>query len=421
MKQREAIHPAGVRRPLIHCSSAIRCRPYIFVSGQTATDWTHGRPPSSTLPHLGDSTRVEVRQVFKNLKTVVEAAGATLFDVARVDNYYTNRRVPPGHFAARDEYYPIDPMEKPASTAVMVSRFIPEGCRYAVEAVAVLPEGGPRRSLISDRVAPSGAKIPMAIQAGDFVFVTGRMATGPDGIAQEARTPSWVWFGLPIRSQTEFILKQQAAILEAGGLSLEDIVKSDVFLLDPHDITGLDEVWQEFFPKQPPARCIFIVNDMALQGGVVEINHIARVPGRRLERRTIESRRAPAPLFYEPQAVKVGPLLFLSTQLAHDGTGLAPDARPSPEFPHVGSPGRLEAEVILRNVDIICEAAGGSLTSVVKVQTHLTDVSQFDAVNEVWKRAFSIDPPAWTVVGVNGPLPIAGATMACSFIAYVPD
>lgn len=416
--QREVIHPPGLGQPLIHASPAIRRGPYVFISGQTATDWVTGRPPASTLPHLGDSVRVEVRQAFRNLQRVVEAAGGKLFDVARVDNYYTSRRMTPGHFAARDEFYPIDPMEKPASTAVMVDRFVPEGCRYAIEGIAVLPGAGPRRSLVTTKTVASLGRLPMGIQAGDFVFLSGRMATEyKEGLTPEARTPSWIWFGSPIKLQTEVILKMHQAILEAGGLSLRDVVKCEVFLLDPADITGLDEVWQEYFPENPPARSIFIVDSMALEGGVIEINHIARVPDSRLERRTIETRNAPAPLFYEPQAVKVGPVLFLSTQLPHDARGLAPGARPHPEFPHLGTPGRLEAETILRNVAAICEAAGGSLGDVVKIQTYLTDLGQFDAVNEVWKRMFPADPPAWHVVGVKGSLPVAGAHVLCDVIA----
>ncbi len=422
MTPRQAIHPPGLPPPIIHCSPAVRRGPYVFIAGQTATNWTHGRPPSTTLPHLGDSVRVEVREAFKNLQAAVEAAGGSLFDVARVDNYYANRLMTPGHFAARDECYPIDPMEKPASTAAQVSRFLPEGCRYAIEAIVVLPEAGPRRSIVSADIPRSPGRLPMGIQAGDFVFLSGRLATAyRQGIAEEARPLPFGWFGSPIQLQTEYILKVQRTILEAGGLSLAHVVKSEVFLLDPYHITGLDEVWQEYFPVDPPARSIMICDGLAWEGGVIEINHIARIPTSRLERRTIETRDAPAPLFYEPQAVKVGPLLFLSTQLAHDAHGLARRARPHPEFPHVGSPGRLESEAILGNVGAICRAAGGSLADVVKVQTFFTDLNQFDAVNEVWKGAFPTGPPAWNIVGINGPLPIAGATMLCDVIACLPE
>jgi enamine deaminase RidA (YjgF/YER057c/UK114 family) len=252
------------------------------------------------------------------------------------------------------------------------------------------------------------------------MFLSGRMASDyKEGLAAEARTRPWIWIGSPIRAQTEYVLGMHRDILEEAGASLADVVKSEIFLLDPADITVLDEVWREFFPTDPPARSIFIVDGLGIQDAVIEINHVALHPSSTLERRTITAQDAPAPLFHEPHAVKAGPLLFLSTQLAHDENGLARGARPREGFPNIGSRGRLEAETILGNVDAICRAAGGSLADVAKVQTHLGDLAEFDAVNEVWKRAFPGDPPAWTVVEMRAPRPIAGAALMCDVIAYV--
>ena len=342
-----------------------------------------------------------------------------LSNMARVDNFYTNRLMTPGHFAARDEFYPVDPADKPASTAVMVNRYLPEGCRYAVEGLAI---DAPRRRLVTDAVGTSPARLPMGIQVGDFVFLSGRMATDyKSGLADQARTMSWHWLGSPIEAETKYILGMHEAILQAGGLELSDIVKSEVFLLDPSDITGLDEVWKELFPTDPPARSIFVVDDLGVSEGRIEINHVALHPDSKLERTTISTPRAPAPLFYEPQAVKAGPLLFLSTQLAHDNKGLAPKAQIDSEFPFLGAPGRLQAEVTLQNVEAICQAAGGTLASVVKVQSFFTDLAQFDAVNEQWKRSFPEDPPAWNVVEVRAPLPVKGAVMTCDFMAVIGD
>ena len=101
------VQPIDLPRPRIHCSPALRCGPYLFVSGQTSTDWIDGRPAETHLPHLGDSVRAEVRAAFRNLQTVVEAGGMELSNMARVDNFYTNRLMTPGHFAARDEFYPV--------------------------------------------------------------------------------------------------------------------------------------------------------------------------------------------------------------------------------------------------------------------------------------------------------------------------
>jgi len=179
-------------------------------------------------------------------------------------------------------------------------------------------------------------------------------------------------------------------------------------------------VWRAAFPQNPPARSIFIVDGLAMPDVVVEINLIALDPRGGLRCRTIQTAAAPEPLFYEPQAVQAGPLVFLSTQLAHDQRGLAEAAKPRPGFSRIGAPGRLETEVIFGNVAAICEAAGGSLGDVVKVQTHLRDLGQLDAVNEATKLAFPADPPAWTVVSMTAPRPVAGAQVMCDVIACLP-
>jgi enamine deaminase RidA (YjgF/YER057c/UK114 family) len=414
---RQSVGVAG-QAPLLHLTPGVRIGPYLFTSGQLCTDWRTAPAGSPLLAHLGDPTRAEVRQVFRNLESVVTAAGLTLDDVARVDNYYGHRRVSTGHFAARDEFFPMGAMLRPASTAVQTDGFPAAGCTYAIEAIAV--QGG-REGVIADDVPASPGRLPMGIRAGSFVFLSGRLASDYEtGLAPQAKTPGWIWIGSPIHSQAEYILRMQDRILAAAGCSLRDVVKAEVFLCDPRDITGLDEVWRAMFPQGPPARSIFMVDGLAMPEAVVEINLIALHPGSGLSRRTIETAAAPEPLFYEPQAVQAGPLVFLSTQLAHDRGGLAEAARPRAGFPHIGSPGRLEAELILGNVAAICEAAGGSLADVAKVQTHLQDLCQLDAVNEAWKRAFPADPPAWTVVSMAAPRPVAGAQVMCDVIACLP-
>jgi enamine deaminase RidA (YjgF/YER057c/UK114 family) len=415
--QRQNVHLAG-QTPLLHLTPGVRVGPYLFVSGQLGTDWRTTPATSPVLPHLGDPTRAEVKLAFQNLELVVTAAGMTLDDVARVDNYYGHRDVSTGHFAARDEVFPMNAMLRPASTAMQTDGFPADGCTYAIEAIAV--QGG-REGIITDDVPASPGRLPQAIRAGDFVFLSGRIASDyKTGLAPEAKTTDWIWIGSPIHAQTEYLLRTLETILRAAGCSLRDVVKAEVFLCDPRDITGLDEVWRVAFPQNPPARSIFIVDGLAMPDTVVEINFVALDPGSQLSRRTIQTAAAPEPLFYEPQAVRAGPLVFLSTQLAHDDRGLAERARPRPGFSNIGAPGRLEAELILGNVAAICEAAEGSLSDVVKVQTHLSDLGQLDAVNEAWKRAFPADPPAWTVVSMTAPRPVAGARVMCDVIACLP-
>lgn len=57
-----------------------------------------------------------------------------------------------------------------------------------------------------------------------------------------------------ITEQTEQVLKNLTAVLEAAGSSLEQVVKTTVFLADMKEFSAMNEVYAKFFPAPPPAR-----------------------------------------------------------------------------------------------------------------------------------------------------------------------
>ena len=57
-----------------------------------------------------------------------------------------------------------------------------------------------------------------------------------------------------IAEQTEQVMRNVSAILEAGGASLQQVVKTTVFLADMDDFTAMNEVYGRFFGEDPPAR-----------------------------------------------------------------------------------------------------------------------------------------------------------------------
>jgi 2-iminobutanoate/2-iminopropanoate deaminase len=57
-----------------------------------------------------------------------------------------------------------------------------------------------------------------------------------------------------IREQTRQVLKNVQAVLEAGGSSLDNVVKTTCFLADINDFAAFNEIYQEFFPDNRPAR-----------------------------------------------------------------------------------------------------------------------------------------------------------------------
>jgi len=84
-----------------------------------------------------------------------------------------------------------------------------------------------------------------AIKAGGFVFCSGQVAIVP-------QTGQFVAGG--VAEQTEQVLKNLSAVLEAAGSSLDQVVKTTVFLADMKEFSAMNEVYARFFSEPPPAR-----------------------------------------------------------------------------------------------------------------------------------------------------------------------
>jgi 2-iminobutanoate/2-iminopropanoate deaminase len=84
-----------------------------------------------------------------------------------------------------------------------------------------------------------------AIRLGDFLFVSGQIAIDPqtaDIIEGD------------IEAQTEQVLKNIAAIIDAAGMSLQDVVKCTCFLKDMNDFVRFNGVYEKYFGEILPAR-----------------------------------------------------------------------------------------------------------------------------------------------------------------------
>ena len=110
-----------------------------------------------------------------------------------------------------------------------------------------------------------GAPYSQAIRAGDFVFVSGQLALQPDHAEI---------VGDSIEEQTEQVLANLRAILEAAGSGLDRLVKTTVYLADLGDFAGMNEVYARHVGKVPPARATIEVSALP-SGAKVEIEAIA--------------------------------------------------------------------------------------------------------------------------------------------------
>ncbi len=106
-----------------------------------------------------------------------------------------------------------------------------------------------------------------AIVAGNSVFTAGQIALTPE-------TNTLVKGG--VAAQTEQVLKNLKAIIQAAGADLSSVVKTTVYLTKPEDFTPMNEVYKSYFRSNPPARVTVFVSSLP-KGALVEIDAIAQL------------------------------------------------------------------------------------------------------------------------------------------------
>ena len=107
-----------------------------------------------------------------------------------------------------------------------------------------------------------------AVLAGDFLFVSGQIAIGPDGELHSASAAE----------QARLALKNLVRVLRAAGCGPEDLVKVTIYLSDMGDFPAVNEVYSGFFKDPYPARATVEVGALP-KGAKVEIEAIAYLGG----------------------------------------------------------------------------------------------------------------------------------------------
>ncbi len=124
------------------------------------------------------------------------------------------------------------------------------------------------KEVVRTEAAPApfqGAPYSQAIRVGELVFVSGQLALRP-GHAEMT--------GTTIGEQTEQVMKNLQAILEAAGSGIERLVKTTVFLTSLGDFQGMNEVYARYVGDRPPARATVEISALP-SGALVEIEAVA--------------------------------------------------------------------------------------------------------------------------------------------------
>jgi 2-iminobutanoate/2-iminopropanoate deaminase len=126
------------------------------------------------------------------------------------------------------------------------------------------------KDVVRTEAAPApfqGAPYSQAIKANGFVFVSGQLSLRPGDKELSAGD---------IGAQTEQVFANLRAILEAAGTSLDNLVKTTVFLQNLDDFGGMNEVYSKHVGERPPARSTVEVAKLP-SGALVEIEAIALI------------------------------------------------------------------------------------------------------------------------------------------------
>lgn len=123
-----------------------------------------------------------------------------------------------------------------------------------------------KREISTDRAPEAIGPYSQAVEADGWVFTAGQIGLDP-------ATGEFV--GSDVESQARQALTNLRAVLEAAGLSLEDAVKTTVFLEDMDDYAAVNQVYAEHFSAPYPARSAVEAAGLP-RGARVEIEVVAR-------------------------------------------------------------------------------------------------------------------------------------------------
>jgi enamine deaminase RidA (YjgF/YER057c/UK114 family) len=208
--------------------------------------------------------------------------------------------------------------------------------------------------------------------------------------------------------------------LAAAGASLSGVVKADIHLARAADFYEFKLVWQEFFPKEPPACTVIEVGktfpwpDVLLNLDAVAIAHDSGI-----ERKVLNDPRAPSHVEAEwaSHAVQAGELIFCSGFTASDFTSGLGASRP-PGFPYYGSEATMQADYVFERMNRVLGQVGASIADTLESQMYEPDLRTFHDVDTVWGRYMPV-PPARSSICIKG-LTVPGAHFIPNFVVLSP-
>ena len=420
------IAPVRLGQTDIVFAQGVRAGSWLFFTGHEATDFENGIAASvagkAGLP-LGGVARYrrEGDFLYNRLAKLIAAEGGDLQHIVRVDQYYPRAECVNPYQRARKA---LLGNYVPPSTSVLMDELLVQGANMNVSMLAVLPGGGrePKPARADNVPVPQHSGFIASLISGDYVFVAGQMPNNEamTGLAPKAyRAPNALWNGTDIRLQSEFLITDRLKPgLEAGGSSLKNAIKAQVYLSNINDLPEFMDVWNGHFSDSPCALTVVATKGLGLTESIIEIN-IFGVRDKGNIKKQIIDHKPSAAMRLGPAAVRSGDLLCLSALYAADEEGAIPAASASSGLRYLGASAQHQMRAILGAAEQICAASGTSLANVVRAHHFVGDLNVVYPALRIWQEKLAGAPIPFGAV--RSQMPIPGCDIIMDMWAYQPS
>ena len=131
--------------------------------------------------------------------------------------------------------------------------------------------------VVLGKAQPRG-NFPHVKRAGDYLFISGTSSRRADNTNAGAEADALGATQLDIRTQTRAVIHNISDILSSVGANLSDLVEISTYLVNMNDFAGYNEVYNEYFNENGPARTSVAVHQLPHPHLLIEMKAIAYKP-----------------------------------------------------------------------------------------------------------------------------------------------
>jgi enamine deaminase RidA (YjgF/YER057c/UK114 family) len=286
--------PEGIPSPIAGYSPALRRGDWVFLAGEIPTDFVGdfsnpmglGEPSSLAKearinPYFWYGSEIEKQTDFVlwKLSKIAEAAGTSFDRAVKAEVYIGSASEYAGMDKVWKRWFPQNP---PARFVVPSMGLNGKGSRIEIALTLLANDSSLKIETIKTDKAPKPfSHEPQAVKAGNFLFLSQQMACDEKGalIPEGARNPAFPYYGMTDQAQVRYMLKNVAAICEAAGTKLENVVHRICFHNGGEHFAEAMQEWAAHFPERKPCSTTLLIDGpLVVPGASTLLDLIAYVP-----------------------------------------------------------------------------------------------------------------------------------------------